>query len=65
MIRFREPPTILMGGATQAGMLFFFKQILEHQLIQPSASRVISVYGENAADLGDHEPLYPMIVSLS
>ena len=58
MITFRHPTTILIGGPTQVGKTFFFKQILEHQLIQPSPSRVIYVYGEHAPDLPDLKHLY-------
>ena len=63
MISFRHPTTILIAGPTQAGKTFF-KQILEHQLIQPSPSRVIFVYGEHAPDIADLKHLYPTIESL-
>ena len=61
MITFRHPTTILFAGPTQAGKTFFFMQILEHQLIQPSPSRVIYVYGEHAPDLAFLRHLYPTI----
>ena len=61
MITFRHPTTILIAGPTQAGKTFFFKQILEHQLIQPSPSRVIYVYGEHAPNLADLKYLYATI----
>ena len=53
MITFRHPTTILIAGPTQAGKTFFFKQVLEHQLILPSPSRIVYVYGEHAPDLAD------------
>ena len=59
MFTFRHPNTILIAGPIQAGKSFFFKQILEHQLIKPSPSRVIYVYGEHAQKLGDLKHLYP------
>ena len=61
MITFRQPTTILIAGPTQAGKTFFFKQILEHQLIQTSPSRVIYVFGEHAPNLADLKHLYPTI----
>ena len=61
MITFRHPTTILIAGPTQAGKTFFFKQILEHQLIQPSPSRVIYVFGEDAPNLADLKHRYPSI----
>ena len=61
MITFRHPTTILIGGPTQAGKTFFFKQVLEHQLIQPSPSRIVYFYVEHATDLADLKPLYPSI----
>ena len=61
MITFRHPTTILIAGPTQAGKTYFFKQVLEHQLIQPSPSRVIYLYGEHAPDLTDLKHLYPTI----
>ena len=50
MISFRHPTTILIAGPTQARKTFFFKQILENQLIQPEPSRIIFVYGEQIPD---------------
>ena len=50
-----------MAGPTQAGKTFFFKQILEHQFIQPPPSRVIYVFGEHAPNLADLKHLYPTI----
>ena len=61
MITFRHPTTILIAGPTQAGKTFFFKQILEHQLIQPSRSRVIYLYGEHAPNRADLKHLYSTI----
>ena len=61
MITFSHPTTILIAGPTQAGKTFFFKHILEHQLIQPSHSRVIYVFGEHARNLTDLKHLYPTI----
>ena len=61
IITFPHPTTILIAGPSQAGKTFFFKQVLEHQLIQPSPSRVIYVYVEHAPDLADLKPLYPSI----
>ena len=61
MITFRHPTSIPMAGPTQAGNTFFFKQILEQQLIPPSPSRVLSVYGEHAPNLADLKHLYPTI----
>ena len=61
MITFRQPTNILIAGPTQAGKTFFFKQILEDQLIQPSPSRVISVYGEHVPNLADLKHLSPTI----
>ena len=53
MISFRHPTTILIAGPTQAGKSFFFKQVLENDLIQPSPSRVIYVYGDSHPDLSN------------
>ena len=61
MITFRQPTTILIAGPTQAGKTFFSKQILEHQLIHPSPSRIIYVFGQRAPDLDHLKPLYPNI----
>ena len=61
MISFSHATTILMAGPIQACKTFVFKLILEHQLIQPAASRVSYVFGERAADLGHLKPLYPSI----
>ena len=61
MITFRHPTTVLIAGPTQAGKAFFFKQILEHQLIQPSPSRVINVLAEHPPDLANLKHLYPTI----
>ena len=61
MITFRHPTTILIARPTQAGKIFFFKQILEQQLIQPSPSPVINVYAEHAPNLADLKLLYPTI----
>ena len=60
MITFRHPTTILIAGPTQPGKTFF-NQIIEHQLIQPSPSRVIYVYCEHAPNLTDLKHLYPTI----
>ena len=60
MITFRHSTTIRIPWPTQAGKTFF-KQILEDQLIQPSPSRVIYVYGELAPNLADLKHLYPTI----
>ena len=61
MITFRHPITILCAGPPHAGKTFFFKQILEHQLIQPLPSPVIYVFGEHAPDLADLKHLYQTI----
>ena len=61
MITFRHPTTILIAGPTQAGKTFFFKQIFELWLTQPSPSRVIYVYGEHAPNLAVLKHLYPTI----
>ena len=61
MNTFRHPTTILIAGPTQAGKTFFFKQVLEHQLIQPSPSCIVYVYGEHAPDLAALKHLYPTI----
>ena len=61
MITCRHPTTILITGPTQAGKTLFLKQILEHQLIQPSPSRVIYVFSEHAPNLTDLKHLYPPI----
>ena len=53
MLSFRHPTTILIAGPTQAGKSFFFKQVLENDLIQPSPSRIIYVYGESHPDLSN------------
>ena len=53
--------TLLIVGPTQAGRPVFFKQVLEDHLIQPSPSRVISVYGEHADDFPDLKHLNPTI----
>ena len=53
MMTFSHPTTILIARPTQAGKTFFFKQILEHQLILPSTSRVIFVVDENGPNLSD------------
>ena len=53
MIIFRHPTTILIAGPTEAGKTFFFKQGLEHQLIQPTPSRVNNVNGEHATELSE------------
>ena len=60
MITFRLSTTILIPRPTQAGKTFF-KQILEHQLIQSSGLCVIYVYGEHAPHLEDLKHLYPTI----
>ena len=61
MLSFRHPTTILIAGPTQAGKSFFFKQVLENNLIQPSPSRVIYVYGENHPDLTHLKSIYETI----
>ena len=61
MLTFRHPTTILIAGPTQAGKTFFFKQILEHQLIQPSPSRIIYVYGDQPPDLDKIKHLYESV----
>ena len=61
MLPFRHPTTILIAGPTQAGKSFFFKQVLEHDLIQPSPSRVIYVYGEQHPDLSHLESVYESV----
>ena len=61
MLPFRHPTTILIAGPTQAGKSFFFKQVLEHDLIQPSTSSVISVYGEQHPDLSHFESVYESV----
>ena len=60
MITFRHPTTILIVGPTQAGKTFFM-QILEHQLIQPSPSRVLYLFGEHAPHVTDLKQLYATI----
>ena len=61
MIMFRHTTIILIAGPTQARKTFFFKQVLEYQLIHPSRSRVIYVYREHPPDLTDVNDLYPTI----
>ena len=56
MLSFRHPTTILIAGPTQAGKSFFFKQILDHDLIQPAPNRIIYVYAEHHPDLASHYP---------
>jgi len=51
MLTFRHPTTILIAGPTQAGKSFFFKQLIENDLIQPPPNRVIYVYGDSHPDL--------------
>ena len=58
MITFRDPTTILIAEPIQGGKTFFFKQVLEHQLIQASPSLVINVYGEHAPVLAYLKHLY-------
>ena len=59
MITFRHPTTILIAGPTEAGKTFYFKEILQHQLIQTSPSHVIYVYREHVPNLADLKHLYP------
>jgi len=61
MLTFRHPTTILIAGPTQAGKSFFFNQVLENNLIQPSPSRVIYVYGDHHPELLHLQGLYPSI----
>ena len=61
MLSFRHPTTILIAGPTQAGKTFFFKEILENSLIQPSPSRIIYVYGEHQPDLSHLNKIYESI----
>ena len=61
MIIFRHPTTILMAAHTHAGKTVLFKQVLEHQHIQPAASLIIFVHGEQAPDLADLKHLNPPI----
>ena len=59
MIPCRHPSITLIDGPTQACNSFFFKQIVELQLIQPSPSRVISVHSDRVPNLPDPKHLYP------
>ena len=61
MVTFRQPTNIMIAGPTQDGKTFFLKQIREHQLIQPSPSRVIYVFGEHDPNLADLKHLYTTI----
>ena len=61
MLSFRHPTTIIIVGPTQADKTFFFKEILEHQLIQPWASRIVFVYGDHSPDLNEVKHLYPSV----
>ena len=61
MLSFRHPTTILIAGPTQAGKSFFFNQVLEQQLIQPSPSRIIYVYGHSHPDLANLKRLYESV----
>ena len=61
MLSFRHPTTILIAGPTQAGKSFFFKQVLENDLIQPSPSRIIYVYGESHPDLSNLKSEYDSV----
>ena len=53
MLSFRHPTTILIAGPTQAGKSFFFKQILDQNLIQPPPNRIIYVYSDSRPHLND------------
>ena len=53
MLSFRHPTTILIAGPTQAGKSFFFKQILDQNLIQPPPNRIIYVYSDSHPHLND------------
>ena len=61
MLSFRHPTTILIAGPTQAGKSFFFKQVLQHDLIQPRPSRVIYVFSEHHPDLSEFESQYDSV----
>ena len=61
MLSFRHPTTILIAGPTQAGKSFFFKEILENNLIQPPPSRIIFVYGEHQPDLKNLNKIYESV----
>ena len=59
MTTFRHRTTILITGPTQAGKTFFFNQIIENSLIQPSPSHHISL--NLTCNLADLKHLYPTI----
>ena len=61
MLSFRHPTTILIAGPTQAGKSFFFNQVLENHLIQPSPSRIIYVYADHHPDLSHLKHLYSQV----
>ena len=61
MLNFRHPTTLRIAEPTQTGKTFFFKQIIDQQLIKHSPSRVFFLYGDHPPDLNDVKDLSPSV----
>ena len=58
---FKHPTTIQVSGPTRYGKTRLVRRILEKQLIQPFATRIISVYSEWQPDYDMIRERYPSI----